>query len=78
MLGFKGTEQHGPSETIEQALSEMFRELLESIKAEIEERSAQTVRTFEIEAKPEENQQEISFEVAFEPVRVAVNSDSNN
>jgi len=42
----------------------MFRELLESIRAEIEERKAQAVRNLEPEA---ESEAKTSFEVSFEP-----------
>jgi len=46
LLGFKETDQQS-KESIEQALSEMFRELLDGIRAEIEIRKVQSVRTFE-------------------------------
>ena len=46
MLGFKESEQKS-TESIEQALREMFRELLDSIRAEIEERKSNAIRSHE-------------------------------
>ena len=50
----------------------MFRELLESIRAEILERKAETVRTFETEAEIKTNEPKTAFEVSFEPALAAV------
>jgi len=72
MLGFKETDRQKSKESIEQALSEMFRDLLESIRADIESRKSQYVRTSEAEAVNIENQAKISFEVSFEPAMITV------
>ena len=71
ILGFNESTRPDSSESIEQALSEMFSELLDSIRKEIEERKA-AVRTPEITPLIEPEQAKISFEVSFEPALVAV------
>lgn len=68
MLGFSEPEQS--KENIDQALHEMFRELLESILAEIEERKAQHIRTPASEIKSDAYQGKIPFEVPFEPTSI--------
>ncbi|MCL1927098.1 MAG: site-specific integrase [Syntrophorhabdaceae bacterium] len=69
LLGFQETEKK--AESIERALSEMFRELLESIRAEIEERKAGSVRTLENPVKNEAETAKKPFEVSFEPALVS-------
>lgn len=72
MLGFNEMDQKENQESIEQALKEMFNDLLKGIRTEIEERRSQTVRTFETGTEIEENQPKISFELSFEPALVVV------
>jgi len=72
MFGFTESDSKESSEDIEQALSEMFRELLDSIRTEIEARRSKSIRTFESEAVSTVTQAKTSFEVSFEPAMVAV------